>query len=260
MNDLVICAIANYTKDKIYPYVKSLNDSGFAGDKIMITYNVPHSTIEYLINEGWECYENTLSGHPHMQRLIDIWWFLENDKRTWNYILTTDVRDIIFQTNPFSWMFKNLKTPILIVSECVTYENEPWGNKNVHEGYGELFWEWIKTSTIGNVGTIAGKYDEVKNLLMLNWLVSQAGNVVHYTDQSSLNLVINNSLIKDKIDLNTEFCFLGGTLDNPNRIVNKKIVVKEDKLINANSEPFPLIHQYDRDAQLSTLIRKKYTF
>ena len=48
MKDLVISAIANYLPEKIKIYVESLNDCGFDGDKIMICYNLPNETIEYL--------------------------------------------------------------------------------------------------------------------------------------------------------------------------------------------------------------------
>jgi hypothetical protein len=109
MKDLIISAVANYMPDKIKIYVESLNRSGFDGDKVMICYNLPGETFEYLRSNGWECYKGELVGHPHMKRLIDIWWFLQNDQREWNHIITTDVRDVVFQ-NIYSYGIKN-KTP-----------------------------------------------------------------------------------------------------------------------------------------------------
>jgi hypothetical protein len=241
MKDLVISAVANYTPDKIRLYVESLNHSGFEGDKVMICYNLPEETFSYLRNNGWECYKGELIGHPHMKRLIDIWWFLENDSRKWNHIITTDVRDVVFQSNPSEWLSNNLTKEILIASECVDYQNESWGQKNIHEGYGGIFWDWIKDKVIGNVGIMAGKYDSIKNLIMLNWLVSQAGDTQHFTDQSSLNLIIHNPLIKDKIDLNNDFCLQVGTLNK-----------------DYNLTDYCLIHQYDRDPFLNEIFTSKY--
>lgn len=241
MKDLVISAVANYTPDKIKLYVESLNRSGFKGDKVMICYNLPEATFTYLKDNGWECYKGELVGHPHMKRLIDIWWFLENDSREWNHIITTDVRDVIFQTNPSEWLSNNLNKEILIASECIKYEDEPWGHKNIHEGYGEIFWGWVKDKIIGNVGIMAGKYTSVKNLIMLNWLVSQAGDTQHFTDQSSLNLIIHNSLISDKIDLNDKFCLQVGTLN------------KEYDLAS-----YCLIHQYDRNPSINQYVVNQY--
>lgn len=250
MKDLVISAIANYLPEKIKIYVESLNDCGFDGDKVMICYNIPKETIEYLTEKGWECYGAELVGHPHMRRLIDMWWFLQNDEREWNHIITTDVRDIVWQTNPSKWLKLTNKNKVICASECVTYENEPWGHKNIHEGYGPMFWDWVKENTIGNVGVIAGKYKLVKELLMLNWLVSQAGNIVHFTDQSSFNLIIHNELIKDKIDINSDFALQVGT--------NTKDFKIENDLVMNGDMPFVLVHQYDRNALLNDLITNKY--
>jgi hypothetical protein len=250
MKDLVISAIANYLPEKIKIYVESLNDCGYDGDKVMICYNIPTETIEYLSSFGWECYGAELQGHPHMKRLVDMWWFLQNDEREWNHIITTDVRDIVWQTNPSDWLKLTNKNKIVCASECVTYENEPWGHKNIHEGYGPMFWDWVKENTIGNVGVIAGKSKLVKDLLMLNWLVSQSGDVRHFTDQSSFNFVIHNELIKDKVDINSDFALQVGTTK-----IDLKI---ENDLIMNGDAPFVLVHQYDRNSELNTLITNKY--
>ena len=250
MKDLVISAIANYLPEKIKIYVESLDKCGFCGDKIMICYNLPNETIEYLSAKGWECYGAELQGHPHMKRLVDMWWFLQNDKREWNHIITTDVRDIVWQTNPSIWLKDNLKTEILCASECVTYENEPWGHKNIHEGYGPMFWDWIKPNTIGNVGVIAGKHKSVKDLLMLNWLVSQSGDTTHFTDKSSFNFIISNNLIKDKVDINYDFALQIGT-------TTKDFKIKNSVIMNGET-PYVLVHQYDRNIQLNNLVIKKY--
>ena len=76
---------------------------------------------------------------------------------------------------------------------------------------------------------------------MLNWLVSQAGDTQHFTDQSSLNLIIHNSLIKDKIDLNSNFCLQVGTL-------NKEYNLTE----------YCLIHQYDRNPSINQYVVNQY--
>lgn len=248
MKDLVISAIANYLPEKIKIYVESLNDSGFDGDKIMMCYNIPQETIEYLTEKGWECYGAELQGHPHMRRLIDMWRVLQNDEREWRNVITTDVRDIVWQTNPSTWL--NNKTKIICASECVTYENEQWGYKNIHEGYGPMFWDWIKENTIGNVGVIAGNYKLIKELLMLNWLVSQAGDVRHFTDQSSFNIIIHNELIKDKIEISSDFALQVGT--------TKMDVKIENNLVMNGDTPFVLVHQYDRNSELNTFITNKY--
>lgn len=257
MKDLVISAIANYLPEKIKIYVESLNDSGFDGDKIMICYNLPQETIEYLSSKGWECYGAELQGHPHMKRLIDMWWFLQNDERKWNRIITTDVRDIVWQTNPSNWLSDNLNSEIIVASECIKNEDEPWAHKNIHEGYGPIFWDLIKENIVANVGVIAGKYQSVKDLLQLIWLVSQAGDTRHFTDQSALNLIINNSLLSNKIELNSDFALQVDTLTKDTRFEKKTYSIENEIVMNGQI-PYVLVHQYDRNQELKYLIENKY--
>lgn len=257
MKDLVISAIANYLPEKIKIYVESLNDSGFDGDKIMICYNLPQETIEYLTSKGWECYGAELQGHPHMKRLIDMWWFLQNDERKWNRIITTDVRDIVWQTNPSNWLSDNLNSEIIVASECIKNQDEPWAHKNIHEGYGPIFWNLIKENVVANVGVIAGKYQSVKDLLQLVWLVSQAGDTRHFTDQSALNLIINNTLLKDKIELNSDFALQVDTLTKDSRFEKKTYSIQNEIVMNGEI-PYVLVHQYDRNGELKYLIENKY--
>ena len=253
--DLIIGCVANYTPDKIKEYVDSIKKCGFKGDKIMVCYNLPSETLKFLGDEGWQCYEGKLNGHPHMQRLIDMWQILEHLTIQPRFIISTDVRDVIFQTNPVDWLEelyftgKNWyeKKGIVIASERLSYDKQEWNIKNIHEGYGDIFWNWIGKKEIGNVGIIAGKGLEVRNLFQLNWLVSQAGDTRHFTDQSSLNLLIHNELVKDKILLTHDLCLQVGTL-------NEELEIREGKVINPKTDkPYPLVHQWDRNETLKQL-------
>lgn len=249
MKDLVISAIANYSIDKIKSYVYSINKSGFNGDKIMIVYNVNQDTINFLQKNGWQVCVGELDGHPHMKRLIDIYALLKQLNNEYRYIITTDVRDVVFQTNPIDYLSKNLKKRIIASTENVYYKDESWGKKNILEGYNELLWESYKDKLICNVGVIAGYYRDVMDLLLLNYLVSQSGNTQHFTDQSSFNFVIHNELIKDKIQIEgneTNWALQIGTLSNGNIIKKYEINIQNGMIMN-NDLPFCIVHQYDRN-------------
>jgi hypothetical protein len=255
--DLIISACANYTADKIEQYINSIDQSGFEGDKIMICYNLSEETHLYLKRMGWGCVTSTLQGHPHMKRLIDTWYVLEQNpfNESYRYVITTDVRDVVFQTNPSDWLNKFFYTgmewnngiEVIIASEGVTYSEEQWGMKNMYEGYGETYLEWIKPKEIGNVGIILGKAEGVKNLLQLNYLVSQAGNTQHFTDQSSLNLIIHNELVKDKIRISKDVCLQVGARGDD-------FEIQDNKVMNGD-EAFPIVHQYDRSDKLNSLYK-----
>jgi hypothetical protein len=198
-----------------------------------------------------------LHGHPHMRRLIDMWYFLENDSREWNHIITTDVRDIVWQINPSDWLEQNLDSEIIVASENIRNDDEPWAKKNIHEGFGPLFWESIKSNVVANVGVMAGKHKSMKDLLMVLWLISQAGDTTHFTDQSALNLLLNNSLVSDKLKLTSDFALQVDSLKNPKRFEKTEVDIKDGVVMNG-LVPYVLVHQYDRISKLNKAITEQY--
>jgi hypothetical protein len=251
MKDLIISASTRYTKKELHNYVESINQSGFEGDKIMAVFDITKETIDWLKENGWEVYQSQLQGHIHMHRLITIYSILRQLDREYRYMITTDVRDVVFQKNPSEYLENNLKKNILVSTENVTYENEPWGTKNILEGYGQSYLDIFKQKLSCNVGVLAGKYSYLLDLLLINYLVSQSGNTEHYTDQSSFNFIIHNNNLKDSVQiegLETNWALQMGTLNNPN-LIGKQIHSLDDYVI---------VHQYDRDQKINQTIENRY--
>ena len=89
----------------------------------------------------------------------------------------------------------------------------------------------------------------MKDLLLLNYLVSQAGNTQHFTDQSSFNFVIHNDLVKDSVQITgigETWALQLGTMDNENLIGERK----------NNIDDFTIIHQYDRVPDINEYVTK----
>jgi len=257
MKDVIIGVIANYSSEKIKPYINSINNCGFTGDKIMIVYNVSNETINYLQDNEWQVVFSELSGHPHMQRLLDIYALLNQLNKEYRYVITTDVRDVVFQTNPSEYLEINLKKKIIVSSENVLYKDEPWGVKNILEGYNELLLDRYQGEPTCNVGVIAGYQKDMMDLLLLNYLVSQSGNTQHFTDQSSFNFIIHNNLVKDNLQiegLETNWALQMGTLTNPN-IIGKYDIKIENNLVMNGKTPFVIVHQYDRNELTKNLYK-----
>lgn len=251
MKDLIIAASTRYTKKELHNYIESINQSGFSGDKIMVVYDITKETVSWLKENGWEVYQSVLQGHIHMHRLISIYMILKQLGRNYRYVITTDVRDVVFQKNPSEYLEKNLKKNILVSTENVKYKDEPWGIKNILEGYNQLLLDRYSEELSCNVGVLAGDYKSMMDLLLLNYLVSQSGNTQHYTDQSSFNFIIHNNNVKDSVQiegLETDWALQLGTLNNPNIIGNT----------NINVDNCVILHQYDRDSKLNDTINTKY--
>ena len=104
--DLVIGFITGYKFDKLKPWIKSLNECGFEGDKILVCYGIDKNVIEEIQQHGITTLEiptpNPFNIVVH--RFYHLWDILKNSKTHYRYIITTDVADVIFQTNPSDWL------------------------------------------------------------------------------------------------------------------------------------------------------------
>jgi hypothetical protein len=251
MKDLIISATTKYGKEQLWNYVESIDKSGFEGDKIMVVYEIDKPTIDYLKSKGWQLYQFLLQGHIHMRRLIDMYSVLEKLDTEYRYVISTDVRDVVFQKNPSEYLEKNLKNGILVSSENVLYKDEPWGMKNIREGFGELPLSRYENERSCNVGVLAGEYKSIKDLLFLNYLISQSGNTKHFTDQSSFNFLIHSNLVKDNVQIEgfeTKWAFQLGTRNHKGLIGYPSHELDE----------YYIVHQYDRWDIANEKINKKY--
>ena len=110
-------------------------------------------------------------------------------------------------------------------------------------------WDRYKDNHSCNVGVLAGKYDSMMDLLLLNYMVSQSGNTNHFTDQSSFNFIVHNSIAKDAVQItgiDESLALQLGTMDNENLIGERK----------NNIDEFTIIHQYDRVPDINEYVTK----
>ena len=48
----ILGCITKYKPEDIKPYVESIHQSGFKGRKVMMVYDIPKETIDYLKSKG----------------------------------------------------------------------------------------------------------------------------------------------------------------------------------------------------------------
>ena len=114
--DLIVGVMSNYDYKKVEPWVISAKRSGFKGDIAMICFNVAHSTLEALDNQGVEIYAygqdsagNAVFNSPRavvVDRFRALYEFgiSAKWKERYRYIVTTDVKDVIFQSDPIKFL------------------------------------------------------------------------------------------------------------------------------------------------------------
>lgn len=259
---IIFGCITKYSPDDIRPYVESIQQSGFSGEKVMLVYDVPQETISYLKSKGWNLYGANLQQHIILQRFVDAYKILENylDET----IIWTDVKDVIFQKDPTQWIEKNMKKEILAFSECVKFKDDSWAVVNAGTSF-PMEWEWLQDKVSYCAGTIVGKGYALKDLFIeiYRWSLTTA-NHGQLSDQAAYNVLINLNHFKENVQfVNQEEGFvtqLGTVFMKRNElpILETTPMYNDTKFYNQNGDEFVIVHQYDRNEQIKQEIYQKY--
>lgn len=271
--DLIIGAFKNYSFETIRPWIKSINESGFRGDKVLISINSSKETNQKILNEDFAVVaENSNDqGAFHMERFFHIYNFLKINSGKYRYVITTDVRDVIFQSNPSIWLKNALENTVynlVAVSESIKIKNEHWNRQNIINAFGNYFYNDIEDQDVYNVGTLAGTESYIKDLCGMLYQLS-ANRPDWVADQAAYNILLNWKPYSD----HTKFvrledawaCNLHVTNKPDERhlfdahLLEQKPIFEEGFVKDGKTkQPFCIVHQYDRDPQLSNFYKMKY--
>lgn len=213
MKNLIIGCYTDYNWEQIKYWADSIDRSGYQGDKAMIVFNSDFNTVQKLLDRKFDIYAfNRDDANQQftyatnfsvvVQRFFHLWQYLENLPPTRQYknIIATDVKDVVFQTDPSKWLDKNLGSKKIVVSsESLTYNHEPWGDNNMSLSF-PMVHQWMKNKTIWNCGVLAGNTDVIKDLFLNIYLTSR-GAPAHVPggggpDQAALNILLNTEPYK----------------------------------------------------------------
>jgi len=211
MKDLIIGCADNYNWDKIKYWANSVDKCGFKGDKLIVFGNVDLQTVQKCSSLGWMIqimgHQNQLTGNfeyrsqnrltIHVERFMAIWNALHQIGKNYNHVIHTDVKDVVFQTNPSDWINSHIGDKQLITgSESLRYCDEPWGKQNMLETFGQWYYEIHGTDEIFNVGVLAGKSEVMKDLFMMIFQLS-LNRPIPIVDQAVFNYIIQTKPWKD---------------------------------------------------------------
>ena len=277
MNDLIVGCATNYDWSKLKYWVNSINRSGFEGDKVLILMNCDKDTVKKISDSGFSIiafnqdtegnlkYESSMM--VHVERFFHIYQLLKDN--LYRYVITTDVKDVVFQQNPSVWLENNFtdNDDLVFSSESMKYKDEPWGNQNLMETFGPQIYEDFKNHTIFNVGVLAGRGYAMKDLMM-NIFASCMHRPIKICDQSTFNFLISqHPYLKTSKYTKSEdgwACQLGTTAD-PSKIEQFRPFLLEpspkmvdDKVVTSTGIEYTIVHQYDRVPEWKKVIEAKY--
>jgi len=291
--DLIIGAAVGYDWNKLKYWVNSITKSDFTGDVVIVGTDMSKDTMDKLTERGIKLslygtvqpdgsVKAFTNGAPHVERFFYIYNYLNTVEDQYQNVITTDIRDVIFQTNPSEWLEENLISHFLVASEeGMRYKDEPWGNQNLIETFGPFFHNILKEAPIKNVGVIAGDLNYVRSLLVLLFQMS-VNRPIPVVDQAVFNFIIaldpynhdtlftnNNDGWAVQLGTTKEAVRAGngdlGAIYKNNLEEYEKLYTddqpsftSEGEVVNADQRKFCIVHQWDRIPFLKTMIEKKY--
>lgn len=269
--DLVIGVFSNYGYDVVKPWIKSIKETGFKGDVVLIGINISEITSQEITNDGVTCIMSKPSSKNsmiHMERFFHIYDYLKN--KDYRFVVSTDVRDVIFQRNPSEWLENHLENSphsIVSASEAIQIKNEDWNKNNIVKNFGQYFYDDVKDEEVQNVGILAGLGSVIKDLsfhlyqMSLNrtdWVADQAAYnmMVHFEPYKSLTLF---SKLKDAWAINAHVTnYEPDMIKFEPHLLEKRPIFENGQVLNSNREPFCVIHQYDRVVEWKKFYETKY--
>ena len=264
----IIGAIAKYTPSELRLYVNSITKSGFIGKKIMLVYDVPTETTEYLKENGWEVYRGQLQQHVILQRFYDVANLIDSLSDV-DYIIWTDVRDVIFQNNITDWLFNKQYPPLVVVKEGIRLQDEQWAVVNCGTTFPEE-WNRIKQRDSVCTGIIGGTPHRVRDLFkeMYRWSITSS-NPEQLADQAALNVLLSfshfdgvwQSEVRDGLGAHMGVIWQYKDSHRDKLTQQPPRVTSHGQIVTTmgNDTVIPcIIHQYDRDPILKVIMEKLY--
>jgi len=271
--NLIIGGCTNYGINELKPWVLSVNEVMSNARKVMCVGNASFETREWLVNHDFQIFDMPKLNIPvHVLRFLAIYEYLRTEWKNFNYVITTDVKDVYFQTDPFNWLdYQNIGVKnmhqIVAGSECLKYKDEAWGNENLMQCYGPYVHNIFKENEIFNVGVLGGSAEYIKDLVF-NIFTNATNRPIPIVDQAVFNVLIQTQPYKDVVLKATQasgWACQAGTVADPTKmntfrpnLLEEEPTFKDGIVYTSTGKPFSIVHQYDRVPSWKQHIMEKY--
>lgn len=279
MEKLIIGVIKDYNFERIEPWLNSLRMSGYKGDVLVIdASDIENIQLKDILTLMGVHYWHIPPGAAKHNFMVDrfILMYIALGYYPFNqaeYVLTTDVRDVLFQEDPTSIMTWH---GIVVGNEGLTYEDEPWSKNNFICVMGNNLYEEKKKSFIKCAGVVGGNREILRELFLSIYMTSlglqQYPKGGGGPDQTVMNVILGMKPWDKFVRCDSGIYHAGTSRyaiesgkgeighqyiqssdketfmkDFINKSTQLQAVLKDGKIVSAETGlPFPILHQYDR--------------
>lgn len=263
--DLVMGLAANYGIPELAPFVLSLRQSGYAGDIVLLTYGCDSSTAAFLRAHRVRMVPFTgLSAMPmsmnsaRMFRYLD--WLLElylnaPDAIEYGRILLTDIRDVVFQGDPFK---RAPQGRVLFFLETDrTIGACPINGDWMARAYGPAVAGELAQQPVSCAGTVMGTPDG-----LVEYLAHMVRDILRVHPQhrfSGVDQAIHNHILaRQLIDGAVAVRNGGVVMTVPSSDEPGMRMLADGAITNPDGSRSEVVHQYDRDRDLNAAVLARY--
>lgn len=245
-----------YGPAEIEPFVRSLR-AHFDGSIILTVDDRPDLQLmfdQYAVEAAPPPLHGAWRPHPVVER------FAAYDRgltaRPWiTHALLTDVRDVVFQDDPFGDLPDRLQ--VYIESENTSLSGHTFNMKHLRAVGGESLADAIAGKSCLCAGTLLGPSAELvrlcRTILMLGAIPRSGVGKSFGTDQAAFNIAIHLGIVDAEILPNYGRVATIGLSDGDRlQVRDDGVIVNHDGTISA------VIHQYDRHPRLADAVMGKW--
>jgi len=192
--DLIMGHWSNLPFAELEPFLASLRHSGFPGEVCIFVSDVMPETVQQLQDYRVRVERPGQSAQPRMTHLSSRFFtyldFLARHGGNYRYVMLTDLRDVVFQSNPFAG---TLPADIVFAQERCRLGDCPVNRAWVTQGYGNAVAENMRDCLISCAGTTFGTVGGMLKYLaaMTSELTSRPVAIEGGIDQGVHNYIVH---------------------------------------------------------------------
>ncbi len=254
-DDLVLGYATGYDAAMIAPFVRSLR-AVFDGPVTLVVDDRP-DVRELLADNGVEAiHPESIPGwepHPVMARFAAYARLIERFPNAVD-VLLTDVRDVVFQAEPFGPPPRRLE--VFVENEDGVLGDHAFNMKHLTALVGDEMAASVADKPCICVGTVMGPREEVlrfcRTLLMLAAIPRSEIGGAFGADQAACNLAVHLGLVKAEIKDNF------GRVATLGMTPGDRLSFRDGRVINPDGSSSPIVHQHDRHPHLSKALHEHW--
>jgi hypothetical protein len=267
--DLILGVAANYRWPILKNFVCSLRQTDYKGDVILfVDADIDQNTRDRLDQCGIQSIgiyptspylkglpdSSTLEQlPPSVYRILIFYNFLKENVDKYDQVFLTDVRDVVFQKDPFA--FESQNKLCFFMESPVPLKYSDWNALWMIATFGVRTLHELGDNQVSNVGTVIGPVPRMIPYLasMIRHLMIVQVHMMFGIEQAAHNYVIVKKEVEDYLLFYTE--------DGPVATLAGYTEVAQDEkgqVVNLKNDIANVVHQYDRHPSLKSSFDLKY--